>query len=121
MEIGSLMKTHTYHGEDFAVMLSTEHWRIGLLRSSARFRKTGIWERHMKTVEVHILLSGQATIYVKDESGVESSQVMTQGTVYEVAPGEWHHVTVSDDAVILVVEDADTSKENSEKSLNYYD
>ena len=102
-------------------MLSTEHWRVGLLRTSERFVKTGIWERHLKTVEVHVLLCGQATLYVKDEAGTEQALPMVQGTVYEVAPAEWHHVTVSDDAVVLVVEDADTSKENSEKSLNYYD
>jgi hypothetical protein len=32
-----------------------------------------------------------------------------------VLPGEWHHIVVSPDASVLIVENADTSAANSDK------
>ena len=37
--------------------------------------------------------------------------------VYNIPKGEWHHITVSRDATVLVVENANTSKENSESKF----
>lgn len=42
---------------------------------------------------------------------------MEIGTVYNVPAMEWHHIVVSGDATVMVVEDSDTSKENTEKVI----
>jgi hypothetical protein len=44
-------------------------------------------------------------------------QVMKQGVLYNVKQGAWHAVAVSRDATILLVENRDTARENSD----YYD
>ena len=48
---------------------------------------------------------------VKPKEEVE----MTVGSVYNVPVGVWHHIVVSEDASVLVVENADTTKDNTEK------
>ena len=40
---------------------------------------------------------------------------MESGIIYNVPKGEWHHIVVSEDALVMVVEDSDTSKENTER------
>ena len=40
---------------------------------------------------------------------------MGKCTVYNIPKGEWHHITVSDDITVMVVENSDTSPENTEK------
>ena len=44
---------------------------------------------------------------------------MKQGDVYTVPAAVWHHIVVSEDASVLVVENRNTSKENTEKK--YFD
>ena len=57
-----------------------------------------------------MLVSGKATLYT-DREAVE----MEQGSVYTVPAGVWHHIVVSRDANVLVVENRNTSIENTEK------
>ena len=40
---------------------------------------------------------------------------MQSNVIYDVLPGEWHHIVVSPDASVLIVENADTSAANSDK------
>lgn len=115
------MNIHSYSGDDFKAVLCTENWKIGILRFSERFSKTGILERHMKTAEAFILLNGNAVLYVKDGNGRVTATQMECCNVYEVSPEEWHHIVVDRDTTVLVVENADTSKENTEKVLSDYD
>ena len=35
--------------------------------------------------------------------------------VYTIGRGVWHHITVSEDATVMVVENADTSLQNTER------
>lgn len=109
------MEKYTYNGEDFKAVLTSNGWKIGLLKYSERFSKLCVWERHLKTDEVFVLLNGKATLYIKGESGEISEYEMENGVVYNVPKCEWHHIVVSRDATVMVVEDSDTSKENTEK------
>jgi len=109
------MEKYTYNGEDFKAVLTTKDWKIGLLRYSERFSCFCVLERHLKTDEAFILLSGEATLYIKKDNGLIEKTVMENSVVYNVPKGEWHHIVVSEDATVMVVEDSDTSKENTEK------
>lgn len=109
------MEKYTYNGEDFKAVLTTRDWKIGLLKYSERFSKLCVWERHLKTDEVFVLLQGKATLYIKREDESIEKTEMESGTVYNVPAKEWHHIVVSEDALVMVVEDSDTSKENTEK------
>lgn len=111
------MEKYTYNGEDFKAIISNDNWKIGLLKYSERFAKFGVLERHLKTDEAFILLKGEAVLYVRDEQNVINETKMEPEAVYNVLKGEWHHIVVSEDATVLVVENSDTSKENTEKVI----
>ena len=105
----------TSHGESgFKVMTQFGEWKVGMLRYNERFSRLREMERHMLTDEVFVLMSGKATLYT-DMEAVE----MEIGAVYTVPLKIWHHIVVSEDANVLVVENRNTSIENTEKK--YFD
>ena len=104
------MEVITYIGEGFQVLKEFESWKIGYLRYNDRFSKFDQFERHMETDEVFVLLEGSATLYTDEESCE-----MVRHALYNIAKGVWHHIVVSEDATVLVVENSNTTKENTEK------
>ena len=109
-----MIKVGTHSGEGFKVMVESGEWKIGMLRCNERFSGLGEMERHMLTDEVFILVSGSATLYTDGEA-----LQMEVGLVYTVPAGVWHHIVVSRDASVVVVENRNTSIENTEKK--YFD
>ena len=92
------------------VAAETDRWKVAYLGYCERFGSLTGMERHLETDEVFVLLRGQARLYVEEE--VFS---MEQGVVYNVKKGEWHHIVVSPDAAVLVMENNDTAPHNTEK------
>ena len=86
-------------------------WRVAYLRYAERFDRITYLERHLETDEVFVLLQGKAVLLhgVK----IEKTQ-MELNKIYNIPKGEWHNIKVSEDALILIFENADTSKSNSE-------
>ncbi len=70
-------------------------------------------ERHMETDEVFVLLSGRAFLIVEAAAGYSPID-MEPETVYNVRKAVWHHIVVSRDACVLIVENSDTDYGNSE-------
>lgn len=106
-----------FDGNDFQVMTQFESWKIGLLRISDRFSAFKQEERHLLTDEVFVLLQGSAVLYVEQQRFS-----METGTVYNVKKGAWHHIVVSEDATVMVVENSNTSAENTEiRSVDHAD
>ena len=99
---------HTDAG--FKVMVESGEWKVGMLRYNERFSRLGEMERHMLTDEVFVLLSGRATLYTDIEE-----KRMEEGVVYTIPAAVWHHIVVSSDACVIVVENRNTSIENTEK------
>ena len=103
------VRAHTEEG--FKVMAAFGEWKVGMLRYSERFSRLGEMERHLLTDEVFVLIFGKATLYT-DREVLE----MEPGSVYTVPQGVWHHIVVSEDAHVMVVENKNTSIENTEKN-----
>ena len=104
------METHIHKGEGFQVLKQFEGWKIGYLRYTDRFSKYDQLERHLETDEVFVLLEGEATLYTEEETCV-----MEKNVLYNIPKGVWHHIVVSEDATVLVVENSNTTKDNTEK------
>ena len=104
-----MIQKFSFNGEDYKAVMQFEGWKIGLIKTSKRFSVFDRLERHLLTDEAFILLSGEATLYSEDQK-----IVMEKCVVYNVPKGEWHHVTMSEDATVMVVENANTSDENTE-------
>ena len=109
-----MIRVGVHTDEGFKVMVESGEWKVGMLRYSERFSRLGEMERHLLTDEVFILLSGSSTLYTDSET-----IKMEVGTVYTVPQAVWHHIVVSEDASVVVVENRNTSIENSEK--NYFE
>ena len=96
--------------QQWQVAVQFEQWQVAYLGYCERFASLTGMERHMLTDEVFVLLQGKAVLYL-EEAQVE----MEQGVVYNVKKGEWHHIVVSPDASVLVVENRNTTLENTER------
>ena len=105
-----MIEIASHESEDFRVVTEYGDCRIGMIRHSDRFSRFAELEKHNQTDEAFVLLSGAATLYTDKET-----IPMEQNLVYNVPVGVWHHIVVSEGAVVLVVENKNTTVENSEK------
>lgn len=110
VEDGQIMEIFDYEGEDFKAVMQFEGWKIGFLRYSERFSDFKILERHTQTDEAFVLLEGDAVIYENTES-----VKMEKRKLYNIKKETWHHIVVSRDATVMVIENSNTSKENTER------
>ena len=103
-----------YNGKGYERMVNYGEWTVALANFTDIWRRgnTEYIERHLLTDEVFVLLSGEGSLLI----GEQMSEVrMEKGKVYNVKAGVWHQLIVSEDAKILIVENSNTSSENSEK------
>lgn len=97
-------------GQDWNVVKEFGGWTIGILRYSERFSQFAELERHMETDELFVLLEGSATLYTDTEECP-----MEQNALYNIPKGQWHHIVVSPDATVMVVESTGTTLQNTER------
>lgn len=96
-----------------------EGWRVAIINYSGIFDKSNFYrvEKHLLTDEAFILLKGAATLIICG-SGAEPGELetfkMLSGRIYNVKKNVWHHIIVSKDACVLVVENENTCKSNTE-------
>jgi ureidoglycolate hydrolase len=114
-----LLKEHSYTGNGFKPLVIFKSWRVAVLnyKEDLKPRKIRAVERHPQTDEVFVLMHGKATLFLgegKTEVKRLYSRVMEPGIIYNIKPQTWHTVVMSRDASILIVENADTGKGNSE-------
>lgn len=108
----------SYQGDGYQPMLDFHDWRVAFLRYAERFDPTYIrkMERHLETDEVFVLLQGKALLVIGDQKEVYPLEPQK---LYNVKQGIWHAVCVSKDALLLIVENRNTSMENTEyKSID---
>jgi ureidoglycolate hydrolase len=114
-----LLEIREYLGEGYQPLIDFGSWRVALLRWGPGSRPEEIesMERHTQTDEVFVLLEGWATLIVGgNQEKVEGIQaeVMASGKLYNVKQNTWHTALLSRDVLILIVENRDTGKDNSE-------
>lgn len=99
--------------EGYARVVEFETWVAANINYAPRYDELNFYqvERHLKTDEVFILTEGEATLVIgKDLERVP----MEKGKMYNVKQGVWHHIFLSKDAKVLVIENSDTGKANTE-------
>ena len=104
---------HDYSGEGYHPEVRYGEWLVAIANAAHRFTPEGLTyiERHKETDEVIVLLEGEATLYI----GIERTPVpLAPGKVYNVRRAVWHALTISQSGKVLIVENANTSRENSE-------
>jgi len=108
-------------GEGYKRVVDGPLWTLAGLNYAARFDARNIveLERHNLTDETFVLLRGSATLLtLADGEGPVADRVtrlpMEPLKYYNVRAGRWHGIVVSEDARVLVGENADTSKANTD-------
>lgn len=96
-------------------------WRVAILNYLDEIHPARIdfMERHNETDEVFVLHKGRAILFLGEgETSVEKiqSQALEAGKIYNVKKGVWHTVVLSQDGSVLIVENRNTSRENSNYS-----
>ena len=102
-----------YSGDGYSRVVSGAKWTVAALNYAGRFDEKNIvdLERHNQTDETFVLLSGDATLLM----GEEARRVkMEPFKFYNVRAGAWHNIVVTPGTRVLVAENADTSKDNTE-------
>lgn len=107
-----MIEKKTRTEDAWKILATNDRWSVAFLRYGEKFSKYNQMERHLETDEVFVLLEGSATLYAEGEKCEMEPMV-----IYNIPKGEWHHITVSPDATVLVVENSDTTKQNSESKL----
>ena len=105
------LEIFSYDGSGYNATMHFDTWRVAFLNFAERFDVIDKLERHMLTDEVFVLLQGKAALLIGEKAQVVP---MEPGKIYNVKQGEWHNVKVTPDAKLLIVENHDTGKDNSE-------
>ena len=115
----NLLQIYTHDGDGYRPLVDFNAWRVAILNYSDELRPEGIvtLQRHNETDEVFVLLRGRCLLFVGDGDDDHivkvHAQVMKPETIYNVRRAVWHNHTLSRDAKVLVVENRDTTYDNS--------
>ena len=102
-----------YEGEGYNRTMNFESWRVAIANFGEKFDRNVYdkLERHLLTDEVFVLLSGNASLIIGKEM---KEYVMETGKIYNVKKGSWHNVLIEKESKVLIVENHNTSLENTE-------
>ena len=102
-----------YSGDGYSRVVSGAKWTVAALNYAERFDERNIvdLERHNLTDETFVLLSGEAALLVGEEAKRVNMEPLK---FYNVRAGVWHNIVVTPGSRVLVAENADTSKDNTD-------
>ena len=114
-----LLVVRRYEGGGYRPLIDFASWRVAILRWDPSMEPDQItfMERHTETDEVFVLLRGKAKLILGGNStSVEdiNAQELEACSLYNVKQNAWHTVILSEDATILIVEESNTGKTNTE-------
>ena len=102
-----------HEGEGYDHTMHYGEWRVALANFAEQFdeQRYSYLERHLLTDEVFVLLCGTASLVI----GTEKQRIpMENGKLYNVKNGTWHALLMSKGAKVLIVENHNTARENTE-------
>jgi hypothetical protein len=116
--VASLLETHEHGSEGYRPLVDFEKWRVAILNYSPDLRPEHLtrMQRHNETDEVFVLLQGRCILFVGEGNETVTrlhAEELQTGRVYNVKQAVWHTHTLSPDAKVLVVENCDTTYDNS--------
>lgn len=114
----SLLEIREYAGEGYAPVIDYGAWRVAILNYTDELLPQNItdMQRHDETDEVFVLLRGRCILFLGegDETVISMfAQDMEPLKMYNVKKSAWHTHTLSEDAMVLIVENRDTTEQNS--------
>ena len=114
----TLLKIHQYLGVGYKPLVDYGEWRVAILRFIGELLPENIskMQRHDDTDEVFVLLEGHCILFL-GEGGEQITHIHAQDMeplkLYNVKRSCWHAHTISEDASVLIIENRDTTDQNS--------
>jgi len=114
----NLLEIQWYTGDGYRPLVDFANWRVAMLNYSPDLLPENLtrMQRHNETDEVFVLLAGRCILFVGEGRDTVSrihAEDLRPGRVYNVKQAVWHTHTLSSDAMVLVVENRDTTYDNS--------
>ena len=100
-------------GEGYARVVDGSKWTVAELNYAQKFDADGIsyLERHIETDETFVLLTGEATLLISENAQRVPLEMLK---CYNVKAGIWHNIILTPGTRVLVVENSDTSRSNTD-------
>jgi hypothetical protein len=116
--VTALLTSHEHISEGYKPLVDFANWRVAILNFSPELLPERLtrMQRHNETDEVFVLLQGRCLLFVGEGSDTVTrihGEDLLPGRVYNVKQAVWHTHTLSPDAKVLVVENRDTTYDNS--------
>ncbi len=114
----ALLEVREYAGAGYMPLIDFGAWRVAVMRFADTLApaKLDTMQRHNETDEVFVLLMGRCILFI-GEGGERLDNIhaadMAPLKLYNVKKGVWHTHALSPDASVLIVENRDTSSQNS--------
>ena len=114
----TLLEVREHAQAGYQPVIDYADWRVAILNFSEELRpeKITALQRHNETDEVFVLLRGRCLLFLGEGDQTITAihgRDMTPHTVYNVKKGAWHFHTLSEEAMLLIVENRDTTFDNS--------
>lgn len=104
--------------EDYLPLKDYGEWRVAVLKycENTRLENINWMQKHLLTDEVFVLLAGHCTLLIggcgntpEDFKTIE----MKPHRLYNIKKGYWHNHILNEEGEVLIVENRNTSDENS--------
>ena len=117
--MNSGIKIINYSGNGYKPVHIFENWLVAVLNYGDIVEKTRFYklEKHLLTDEIFILQEGKAYLILggkKDEVSEIEIVPMETMKVYNIEKSTWHHIILTKDSRVIIVENSNTCEENSE-------
>jgi len=121
-----LLEIREFIDPGYQPVIDFEAWRVAILNYLEEIHPERIifMERHNETDEVFVLIKGEGLLFLGEgDQRIEKihSQIMEFGKIYNVKRSTWHTVVLSRDGSVLIVENRNTSRDNSNYSTLDHD
>ena len=109
----------TYEGEGLTRVFENTKWMVGIKnwKPANDITNTNCVERHNKTDELFVLISGKCVlIFANEVEGVLVIETvdMEPMKVYNIPSTLWHNTVTQKDTKLILVEDSSTGMDNSD-------
>lgn len=116
-----LLEIHDCEGTGYQPLIDYDKWRVAILRYCDELLPERIFamQRHNETDEVFVLLEGRCILFLAEGKDTIESIIgidLEPQKIYNVKRCVWHSHTLNNDASVLIVENRDTTAQNSPKN-----
>ena len=103
----------------FFPLVICNSWRVAVLNyfDVVELQKLYRLERHPETDETFVLTRGKACLILGEDGDKPENlrtMPMVNGQVYNIKKNVWHHIVMTEDASVVIMENAGTGVENSQ-------